>query len=63
METIKAINEWGFQLLMLVLIPVGIGWLCVGMVEVTKIVAQEWFKSKPGTGDATKGEATKGANQ
>ena len=51
METIKAINEWSFQVMFLVMSVAGMTWCVVGMVEAVKYAAKEWFKSsnRPGT--------------
>ena len=45
METIKAINEWSFQLMMLAMSITGMTWCGVGVVEAIRFAAKEWFKS------------------
>jgi len=46
MEMIKAINEWGFQLMFLVLWCVSSVWLVVGAVEGVKWVIRKEPKSE-----------------
>ena len=44
METIKAINEWSYQLMMLAMSITAMTWCGVGVVEAIKFAAKEWFK-------------------
>ena len=63
METIKAISEWSFQLMFLVLSIAGMAWFGVGIVEAIKFAAKEWFNpaNRPGTKPGS--EALNGAKQ
>ena len=56
METIKAINEWSFQVMFLVMSVAGMTWCVVGMMEAVKFAAKEWFKpsNRPCNAEKTK---------
>ena len=63
METIKAINEWSFQLMFLALSISAMAWMGVGIMEAMKFVAREWFKPVTRTTANSKSPALNGAKE
>lgn len=63
METIKAINEWSYQLMMLAMSITAMTWCGVGIVEAIKFAAKEWFKPANRSVAKPASQAPNGAKQ
>ena len=62
METLKHINEWTAQIMMLLFMPAVIGWLTYGMVELTRLVLRDWRKADDRSPAKADGKAAKASN-
>ena len=63
METIKAINEWSFQLMFLVLSVGGMSWCAVVIAEAVSYAVRQWFKPAKRTGPNAANEARNTAKE
>ncbi|MDB6034904.1 MAG: hypothetical protein JWM16_5242 [Verrucomicrobiales bacterium] len=63
MNTLKAINEWGFQIMFVVGFIAGGVWMVVGLGEALKFAAQSWFKPAKETSTKKAGEGLSGAKE